>query len=204
MSKHLKTKYIITLFIAILFTSCATLPKATIEMSVLLEKQISVLENNHVDIINLYFEEKKSNAKTTIEKEWYPLFLEEFFKNEIVKEIWDDAVKIDSTEKRMKALKEIVQVIHEKYIEILNSVIEPLEKTHIECLTVIQEEYQKAKQMNRAISENIASVHNLQEARNKLIPIDIKGVENIMYQYMQKADNIMNEVQKTINEYRKK
>jgi hypothetical protein len=172
-------------------------------MSVLLEKQINVIEKHHIDIVNLYFEEKKSHAKAIIDKEWYPLFLEDFFKNNIVKEIWSEAVKTDSIEKRMEALKDLVQVVQEKYNKTLNSTIEPLEKTRIECLTAIQEEYQKAKSMNRMISENISSVHDVQEVRSKLMPQNIKNIEDVMHLYMQKADNVMNETQKILNEYDK-
>jgi hypothetical protein len=201
--KYLKIKYIAILVIATLLTSCATLPKAAVEMSVLLEKQIDILENNHISMINNYFEEKKLHAKTIIDKKWYPLFLEDFFKKDVVKEIWDEAIKSDDSEERIEAFKDVVQVVQEKYNETLNSMIEPLEKLRIECLTTVQEEYQKAKWMNRVISENISSVHKVQEARNRLMPQNMKNIEDMMYQYMQKADNVMNEVQTIINEYDK-
>lgn len=52
----IKIKYLTILLVFVLFSSCATLPKATVEMSVLLEKQLSTLENNHIAITNRYFE----------------------------------------------------------------------------------------------------------------------------------------------------
>ncbi len=186
--------------IALFFCSCATLPKATLEMSVLLEKQITALESNHIMIVNKYFEEKKQYAEEIIiEKEWYPAFLNEFFKNEVVKEVWEEAVETNDVETRMEVLKEIIQVIHEERIEMHDSMIQPLEKMRIECISAIQSEYEKAKQMNRTITENISSVSEVQEMRNNLLPTEIKNIENIMFQYMEKADAILDKVQATID-----
>ncbi|MDR2084889.1 MAG: hypothetical protein LBP67_07835 [Bacteroidales bacterium] len=200
MKKNLKNKYLGILFLLamVLFVSCATLPKATVEMSILLEKQITALESNHIMIVNKYFEDKKQYAEEIIEKEWYPAFLDEFFKNEVVKEVWEEAVESNDAETRMEALKEIIQVIHEKRTEIMDSMIQPLEKTRIECISAIQSEYEKAKQMNRTITENISSVNEAQEMRNNLLPTEVKNVENIMFQYMEKADTILDKVQTTI------
>jgi len=199
--QNTKTKQLlILLFIGILFfSSCATLPKATVEMSVLLEKQIIALENNHTMIINKYFEEKKQYAKEIIDKEWYPVFLDEFFKNEVVKEVWDEAIASNDAENRMEALKEIIQVIHEKHAEMIDSILLPLEKARLECLAAIQNEYEKAKQMNRTITENISSVQEAQQMRNNLLPTEVTNVENVLFQYMEKADSILDKVQSTID-----
>jgi prophage DNA circulation protein len=179
------------------------LPKATVEMSVLLEKQIIALETNHISITNKYFEEKKINAKEIIDKVWYPLFLEEFFKNTTVQEVWEEVSVTSDNEKKMETLKEIVQVIQEKYNVMMDSTLLPLEVSRIECITAIQKEYQKAKQMSRTISENISSVNDVQELRNQFIPVDMGNIEDIMYQYMQKADGILDKVQNAINIYEK-
>jgi hypothetical protein len=183
--------FTVLLFVAILLVACATLPKATVEMSVLLEKQIDVLEDNHIKMINLYFEEKKLQAKTVVDNELHPAWLESFFAKDAVKKVWNEAINEDNEEKRMNALKRIVQAVQEEYNELLNSKIEPLETLRIECLIVIQEEYQKARRMNRSITENIASVRDIQKARNELLPHSLKNVEDILYRYLQKVDTII-------------
>ena len=187
----------------ILFSSCTTLPKATVEMSILLEKQIIALENNHKMIINEYFEARKQYAREVIDNEWYPLFLENFFKMKDVKEVWEEAVSATDTKERMETLKDIVQVVQAEYNNMINSVIQPLEKDRIECLTVVQNEYQKAKLMNRTIAENISSVQEVQEIRNNLLPTELKNAEEIMHQYMQKAETILDNVQDAIKAYEK-
>ncbi|MHB1108398.1 MAG: hypothetical protein ACYCZ2_18735, partial [Lutibacter sp.] len=57
----MKSKLIYLLLVVVL-SSCASLPKATVEMSILLEQQITGLEKNHLKMVNLYFEERESLA----------------------------------------------------------------------------------------------------------------------------------------------
>lgn len=58
LKKSVKSIAISLLFVS-LFVSCASLPRATVDLSMLLEKQISALEQSHIKLINKYFEEKQ-------------------------------------------------------------------------------------------------------------------------------------------------
>ena len=145
-------------------------------------------------MVNLYFEEKKLQARTLVDNEW-SVWLESFFAQDVVKKTWNEAINEENAEQKMNALKNIVQVVHGEYNELLRSTMEPLETLHIECVTVIQEEYQKAKRMNSAITNNIASVHDIQKAKSELLPQNLKNVEDILYQYLKKVDAIMDKWQ---------
>ena len=75
---------LIIVFILFAFTSCATLPKETVEMSVMLEQQISTLETTTISITDKYFEEQQKKAVDFLDNEWYPYFLNQFFKSDKV------------------------------------------------------------------------------------------------------------------------
>src|SRR5215470_14285551 len=140
-----KAIYFALIFAAMLSASCASrLPKATIEMSILLERQIDALEKSHIGIINLYFAEKKLQAKTIVDNELYPAWSDDFFAKDIVKKAWNEAVEADSA-KRMETFKGIVQIVQKEYNELLREATDPLEKLYVETLAVIREEYQKAR-----------------------------------------------------------
>ncbi|MDR0307059.1 MAG: hypothetical protein LBI42_09525 [Chitinispirillales bacterium] len=190
-----------TMILGLLFlASCAsTLPKETVKMSVLLEKQIDVLEKNHIDVINLYFVEKKLQTKTFVDNELYPAWLDDFFGKDVVKKGWNEAVEGDSA-KRMETFKGIVKIVQNEYNVLLQTAMAPLDKLHVESLEAIREEYQKARSMNRTIGENISSVHEVQEARNQLIPQKIKDAEDALHQYLQKADDIVDTMRNSQNE----
>jgi hypothetical protein len=139
------------IFAGILLMSCApALPKAAVGMSVLLEKQIDALEKSHIKMINLYFEEKKLQAKTIVDNELYPAWLDDFFAKDVVKKGWNEAAEVDSA-KRMETFKGFVQIVQKEYNEQLRTATDPLEKLYIESLSVIKEEYQKARVMNTVI-----------------------------------------------------
>ncbi|MDR2728492.1 MAG: hypothetical protein LBB56_05110 [Chitinispirillales bacterium] len=190
-----KTISFAVIFASIFLASCApALPKAAAEMSVLLEKQIDALEKSHIKMINLYFEEKKLQAKAVVDNELYPAWLDDFFAKDVVKKGWNEAAEADSA-KRMETFKGFVQIVQKEYGELLRAAAEPLEKLYAESLSVIKEEYHKARVMNTVIGENISSAQAVLEARSKLIPQNLKNAEDVLNQYLQKADNIINAMQ---------
>ena len=89
-----KSVKLITLLglVALSFVSCASLPRATIDMSMLLDKQISALEQSHIKLIDKYFEQKQYYALSFLDEEWYPKYLENFFGNKDAEEIWDEII----------------------------------------------------------------------------------------------------------------
>jgi len=192
-----KTIYVTTVFAAMLLASCAsTLPKETVKLSVLLEKQIDVLEKSHIGVIDVYFKEKKQQAKAIVDDKMYPEWLNDFFAKDAVKKEWGNAAMGDSAQK-METFKAIVEIAQKEYNTLLQAAVEPLEKQHTESLALIREEYQKARNMARIIRENVSSVRDVQEARERLTPQEIMDAENKLYQYLQKADAIVDTMRDT-------
>jgi len=192
-----KTILITTAFAAMLLTSCApTLPKETVNLSVLLETQIDALEKAHISVINAYFEEKKMQAEAIVDNKMYPEWLDDFFAKDVVKKEWGKAVAGDSAQ-RMESFKAIVEITQKEYNTILRAAVEPIEKQHTETLALINEEYRKARNMVRTIRENMSSVREVQEARERLTPQEIKDAESALYQHIQNADAIIEKMRDT-------
>jgi hypothetical protein len=192
-----KTILITIAFAAMLLTSCApTLPKETVNLSVLLETQIDALEKAHINVIDVYFKEKKTQAKAIVDNKMYPEWLDDFFAKDVVKKEWGKAVAEDSAQ-RMETFKAIVEIVQKEYNTILQSAIEPIEQQHDNSLALIREEYRKARNTARIIRENVSSVREVQEARERLTPQEIKDAENKLYQYIQKADAIVDTMRDT-------
>jgi hypothetical protein len=179
-------------------TSCApTLPKETVNLSVLLEQQIDALEKTQISIIDAYFNEKKRQAREIVDNEAYPMWQDDFFAKDEIKKEWRKAIAKDTGAQSMESLSDILGFVHKEYNAILRLATEPLEKQHDETLALIREEYQKARNMIRTIRENISSVRDVQEARERLMPKEIKNAENIFNQYLQEADAIINKARDT-------
>jgi hypothetical protein len=201
---HMKSKLIYLLLVAML-SSCASLPKETVEMSVLLEQQITVLEKNHVKVLNLYFEERENLALEFLNNEWYPMYLDNFFKEIKVIELWEETVNSKNMLERIENVKMLTVVIQENYMERRDSLFIPIQKANEEMRIAIAEEYKKARTMNAAITNNIASVNDIQEKRKELLSnfIDYELLENKLNEGLNQLDNILDQGQKVVDEYKK-
>ena len=202
LKKSLKSIAISLLFVS-LFVSCASLPRATVDLSMLLEKQISALEQSQIKLINKYFEEKQYHALSFLDNEWYPKYLENFFNDGNAEEIWNEIINNSDKKERISDLQMIVLIIQTEYMAMRDSLLLPLETTRRELLSAVQEEYNTARTMNNVVLNNIASVNEIQEARKEYLSklVNVDSVENTIDTYLEKADKILYDAQKGFDKY---
>jgi len=179
-------------------TSCAVLPKATVEMSVLMDKQINALEENHLHLVNLYFDQREKSALNFLNKEWYPVYLNNFIQQETVATIWNQSLSDSKTEDRVAKMKLITQVTQEAYMQMRDSLLVPLSLSRKKMIELIGDEYRKTKAMNSAITNNVASVNEIQEKRKELISkiINTNELNFKIDGALQKVDSVINRIQK--------
>lgn len=201
----MKSKLIYLLLLVVVLSSCASLPKATVEMSVLLEQQITGLEKNHLKMVNLYFDERENLASEFLNDKWYPMFLDNFFKEEAVVELWEETVNSKNTLERTGNVKMLTVAIQENYMGMRDSLFIPIQRMREEMRIAIMDEYKKARTMNAAITNNIASVNDIQEKRKELLLnfIDYELLENKLNEGLAQLDNIIDRSQKVVDEYKK-
>jgi hypothetical protein len=185
--------------------SCASLPRATVDLSMMLDKQITALEQSHIKLIDKYFEEKQYHALSFLDDEWYPKYLENFFNNKDAEEIWNEIIDNTDKKERISDLQMIVTIIQTEYMTMRNSLLLPLETTHRELLTVVKEEYNTARTMNNAVLNNISSMNEIQESRKKYLSklVNVDSIGDTINVYFEKADKILNEAQKGLDKYGK-
>lgn len=184
--------------------SCAILPKATVDLSVMLEQQLNALEVSHTQVITDFFTLKREQATYFVNNEWYPLFLNDFFKEDDVVEHWNKIIGATDNKKKINDVMELTNVIQQHYMQMIDSVITPLYKAEKKLLTEIQNDFQLAKTMNNAITMNIKSVNDLQEKRKEIwSQIDKNNiVQTKLDQATEKADSILNLLKKGVDEYK--
>jgi len=189
----------------LLFLSCASLPKATVDLSLLLDKQLSALEQNHILLIDKYFEEKQYHTLSFLDNVWYPDYLENFFNDKEAEEIWEEIIHNPDKKERISDLQMIVSIVQAKYMEMRDSLLLPLETARREVHTAVQQEYNMAKTMNNAILNNISSVNEIQEARKEYMSkiVDVNSIEKKMNVYLEKADQTLNQIQRAMESYNK-
>lgn len=196
-------KRILLLFLILGTFGCASLPKATVEMSNLLERQIDVLQKNNINIINLYFDEKEQTVLTFLENKWYPTYLDMLFEEEYIKTIWEEAINSLDKKDRMEILKALTQIAQEKYIEQRNILLAPIQQGRKEMQTLVINEYQKAKTMNSSITNNISQIQQIQEERTKYLSkiVDVEKIDIKMQESLSRIDSLFQSTQQWVNKY---
>ncbi|MFA7492962.1 MAG: hypothetical protein WCZ43_05555 [Proteiniphilum sp.] len=186
-----------------LLMSCVSLSRATVDLSILLDKQILALEQSHIKMIDKYFEEKRYHALGFLDNEWYPEYLKKFFNNEDAEEIWNEIINNPEKKERIYDLQMVVSIIQSEYMAMRDSLLLPLETTRRELLTTVQEEYNTARTMNNAVLNNVVSVNEIQEVRKEYLSKvgNVNSIENTINFYLEKADKILYDIQKGIDKY---
>lgn len=196
----MKQQNFFILIIIITLSSCVTLSKGTVEMSSLLGKQIDVLQENHLKILNLYFNDKRQKSVDYLDNKWYPAFINELYKQEYVSTIWQEAINAKDINKRTEVLKAITLISLEEYNKQRKLLIDPIDECQSEMLTLVKEEYQKAKRMNLAVTQNISLVQQIQEKQNKYLSgiVNTEKIDQQMEQSVARVDSAFSRIQSLI------
>jgi len=203
--KEYMRKIVCILLIVAGFSSCASLPKEAVEMTLLLDKQLDALQQSHLDMVELYCSEREKRAISFLDNEWYPSYLNNLFENESVQDLWQQVINSEDKQERMSMLKLLTQVSQEDYNAQKVILREPITESRAELRKVILFEYQKAKEMNLTVTNNIASVHDVQEIRKNYLSkaVDVDNIEYRLEQSIHKIDSVFNKTQNLIDSYNK-
>ncbi len=190
---------------SLLMAACATLPKATVDTAMLLERQITILEQSHLALVDGIFAEKRAEALDLLDNELYPAILNNYFSYPQVEVDWKEAFENPNKVERVADLQELVSIIHAQYMEERNLLLLPIEEARNEAITTVREEYAKAKQMSGAILENVASVQEIQQMRRDNLSkvVDVDALEETVYGYLEKANEVLDKAKKGIEKVEK-
>lgn len=198
-------KLIWIILLAATFCSCATLPRETVEMSLMLDKQLDALQQSHLDMTELYCNEKEKRVITFLDEEWYPAYINNLFNEKYVKDAWQEVIDSQDVLERMSILKILTQVSMEDYNSQKSIMMGPIIESRTELRKIILAEYQKAKEMNLTVTNNIASVHDIQQVRNNFLSkaVDVDKIDREIQKSVNKIDSVFNKTQDLIDKYKK-
>lgn len=197
----MKTIYKLLLgMMVIQLSSCASIPKATVEMSTLLGQQINALEQSHISTINAYYDEKEQSAIVFLNEEWYRDYLNDLFQMPGTIEFWDETIT-EELPKRIESLKALTNLIQTDYNEQREKLLQPLKISREQLLRIVKDYYSVAREMNYVITENVSSANEVQEKRKQLFSkfVDSDKLEVQVNTYFQKADSILNTARTTLD-----
>ena len=177
-------------------SSCASIPHETVEMSVLLGRQIDALEQGHIVMIDAIYKEKEQVAVNWLKEQWYRNYLNDLFAMPGTIEFWNEAIAEEPAQ-RMESLKDLTDLIQEDYMKQRDSLLIPLRTEKEKLLGIIRSHYEIAREANDVITQNIDSANALEEKRKRLLSrfVDTDKIDTQINRYLQRADSILNTAQ---------
>lgn len=200
----MKRLYLI-IIATILLTGCATIPRASVEMSIQLEQQLYALKQSNESVINAVFDAKEQNMITHIDNTLFPEYLEGLFKSPSIQNIWDEMVANENYEERLEVIIWLNKNIQKQYKETKDSLLLPIREERVRVLKSFNDEFNTAIRMNSTITRNIASANTIQETYKNLASkaIDANRLDSIVTNSLQNIDHKLNSIQKGIDTYQK-
>lgn len=192
--------------ILLIESACTTLPRECVNMSVRLENQIEVLEKSHLDLLELYYRDREEKILSLLTEYWLNAYIDSLFRHPEIKAVWDEVVSGNDPDERTAILKEMVLMVQEDFNDRKAKYLLPVTQERHKMRIILLEEYRKAKEMNAAITRNIASVNDIQAARDAYLSRiwDTEKVEGEFHHSIQRMDSILQKTQTILNEIKNK
>lgn len=196
--------YLIIIATALL-TSCATIPRASVEMSIQIEQQLYALKQANESVINAVFDAKEHNMTVYIDNTLFPEYLDGLFKNPSIQNAWDAMVANNNYEERLEVIVWLNKNIQKQYKETKDSLLLPIREERLRVLKSFNDEFNTTIQMNSTVTRNIASANTIQEAYEVLASkiIDTNRLDSIVTSSLQNIDSKLSSIKKGIDVYEK-
>lgn len=189
-------KTLIIGLVSLLSISCATIPRATSDLSIALGSEIELLEKQHITLLNNYFEQRKLDALTFLDDKWYPNYLNNLFKEQVIIDTWEKIVETTDLEEKIEIMEMLTTVIQEEYMAKRQDLLEPIEKYESEVGTAIREQYTKTKNMNATITSNVLSASDVQAKQKEYLSkvVDVDNINEKVNTSISKLDAILKKI----------
>ena len=166
---HCYIKYFSVALIAITLSACSSIPPEAPELSVELGKRISAIENSNITLLHRFFDQKRNEVDNFIEKEWVPLFANNFFSDSRISSAWNTIVRENDKPQRLKFIiktgPKIQEMINKKRLEL----IKPLDDLERRIEKGIRDEYSQARAINNSLTSFLLSASKVTESRNRYL-----------------------------------
>ncbi|MBZ9728681.1 hypothetical protein LB467_03195 [Salegentibacter sp. JZCK2] len=162
------------IFILVLFSSCASIPREAPLLSRELGMQIQELESSHLNLVKLYFNKERSQIKNFIDEQWLPVYAGNFFENENISKVWEQVVESNDKNDRLEFIVRTSPVLQQEVNNKYRELTEPLDRLEAELMLAIQDKYSNLKSINNTLTSYLFSATEVEENRQRYL--DIIGV----------------------------
>ena len=180
-------------FLAVGTVSCVSVPPEAPELSAELGRRIAKIKQSHLNLVDLFFEEKRDNISEFIETEWLPTYIDNLFEQEFIANEWEKACTDENTQQRHRFMVQYARVIRENVAKKRKEMFSPLNELETALSNRLNEEYRHAISMNTVLTGYLTSAAELDENRQRAY--EIMGIqEEQVSSALHKVDSIVGSI----------
>ena len=197
----MKLRILITLAIVCLLNSCVSVPKETVQLSGVIGKDLTVLQNSHTTMVELFYNEIIHNINDFIEDVYAPFIINYVLQGELknYKNInWmiapAEKLPIKDNSETAEVLIEMSDFLKATNTQIekkRNELLAPIQKQKDAILRNINTSYQNTRRANSSVTNYLQSVLSLKESQKEILSVvGLKVMDEELNNTLLKASNI--------------
>tara|TARA_B110000240_G_scaffold181293_1_gene213130 strand:+ start:28 stop:738 length:711 start_codon:yes stop_codon:yes gene_type:complete len=201
----MKSRIVITLAIICLLNSCVSVPKETVQLSRIIGTDLTVLQNSHTTMVELFYNEIINNINAFIEEVYAPFIINYVLKGElknyknnvspsifgvINKAASDGAGKAETGEVLVE-MSNILKAANTRIEKKRNELLDPIQKQKDAMLRNINTSYENTRRANSSVTNYLQSVLSLKESQREILSIvGLKGMDEALNNTLLKASDV--------------
>lgn len=164
-----KRAFVVFCSAMLLGTGCARMPKEASELSAELGSRISAIQSAHLSLLHTFFEERRRAVDQFIGEVWAPDFENSFLSNPTIDKAWQEIVRSNSKEDRLKFLLMVGPKLQDKINEKRVELMTPLDELERLLERTLNDEYRQAQAINNSITSFLLSASKVAENRDRFL-----------------------------------
>lgn len=208
-------KNLLLLFLMFLITSCAVVPKESVELSATVGRDIVNVYQAHKELANILFTRMKEDVNTFVDDVYAPYqigkLLEEDYADANSSKIESmtgsiiEAAKNSSDFKKQKKaignMKDFISVVYNEVEDFRKILLKPIEEQEKEVMSAIDRSYNQIIYANSIVTGHLASVRKVHDAQEDIL--NKFGVENMRTETAKKLSDYSVGVEKILKSVKK-
>ncbi|MGK0421728.1 MAG: vacuolar-type H+-ATPase catalytic subunit A/Vma1 [Polaribacter sp.] len=201
----MKSRIVIILAIVCLLNSCVSVPKETVQLSRVIGTDLTVLQNSHTTMVELFYTEIINNINAFIEEVYAPFIINYVLKGElknyknnispsifgvISKAASDGAGKAETGEVLVE-MSHFLKAANTRIEKKRNELLDPIQKQKDAMLRNINTSYDNTRRANSSVTNYLQSVLSLKESQREVLSIvGLKGMDEALNNTLLKASDV--------------
>lgn len=203
------------LFIIALISSCAVVPKESVELSATVGRDVVEVYQAHKELATILFTRMKNDVNTFVDDVYAPYQIGKLLEMDFLDansgefesmtgSIIDAAQNSSDAAKQKQAIgfmKDFVSVVYEEVEEYRKILLAPIEEQELEVMAKIDRSYNQIIYANSIVTGHLSSVRRVHDAQEDIL--NKFGVENLRAETVEKLSNYSVGVDKILKDVKK-